>query len=372
MPLTQEADPHLDPELVKMGFHSVAESNAAWMRACDETPDGQMMKAASAGDTNFIRRELKENAFSTNVISLKPCDDSMFDRQVDSELPTIVKDMEAASPAAKSITFNDGPDTVFYRGRRFMVRIATITTPEFVKNIDELRTYEMDLRQVTTDNALKEMETEMDGRFMATVDRIVGSTSGLGESGSQQNFEIDGRITRQTYPDLKNFLEGLRLNNGVWLVNRHTSTEFLKFDRVEYGGDEAQTLWRKGLTGLDKFEILGIPHMATIKDELVPNFVVYMFTEAGYLGKGYELQETTMYVEKKKDILRFSAMRKLGLTIAAGIRHQRCVLGSWTRRIRRVSLGTREFCRRREWNLEMVPPLSLGNIDAKRCPAYAW
>jgi hypothetical protein len=43
---------------------------------------------------------------------------------------------------------------------------------------------------------------------------------------------------------------------------------------------------------------------------------VYLFTEPGFFGKFYTLQEVTMYVEKKKDILRFSARETISVTIA--------------------------------------------------------
>jgi hypothetical protein len=40
-----------------------------------------------------------------------------------------------------------------------------VTTPEFTKDINELRTYRMDLRQVITDNSLKDIQTEEDGNM---------------------------------------------------------------------------------------------------------------------------------------------------------------------------------------------------------------
>ena len=66
---------------------------------------------------------------------------------------------------------------------------------------------------------------------------------------------------------------------------------------------------------MGKFVRFGVPHLATIKRLMVPDNVVYQFSEQEYLGKGYQLQEPTMFVEKKKDILRFCAQEKLGFTI---------------------------------------------------------
>lgn len=294
---------------------SPEEFNEAFISFTEQAPDGYI-KGASTRGGNYVRWKLRENGFFRNIIPPDPISDSQFDRQLDYDEPVVIEDMEPESPGAKSIPFADTPDSAPFRGRRFMVRFATITTPEFLKNIDELRTYKMDLRQVITDNALKDMETEEDARLIATSDRIVGSVGGNGLAGVPQNHEIAGRIQRPGYKNILNHLEDLELNNGIFLMNRHTAKEFLGWDHDEIGGPLAQTLFSEGLRGLPKMEIMGIPHLATIKRDLVPDFVIYQYAEKSYMGKAYQLQEPTMYVEKKKDTIRFCAQEKLGFTIS--------------------------------------------------------
>ena len=63
-------------------------------------------------------------------------------------------------------------------------------------------------------------------------------------------------------------------------------------------------------------KLFGVKHLFTIKRNLVPDNVVYTFAEPNYLGRFYELQQTCMFIEKKKDILRFSARETIGSTIA--------------------------------------------------------
>ena len=59
-----------------------------------------------------------------------------------------------------------------------------------------------------------------------------------------------------------------------------------------------------------------VPHLATLKRALVPDNVVYQFTEPNYLGRFYILEDVTMYVERKRDMLQFNAEEKIGCTIA--------------------------------------------------------
>lgn len=289
--------------------------NRKLLDAINESPDGYL-KSASEAASSMIRRKLRENGFARAIIPHKQVSNEDLTYLPDTELPVVVEEMEPDSPGAKSITFNDSADTATYRMDKFVVYFAKIVTREFTKNVDELRTYKSDLRGVITDNSLKDMQTEEDGRFIKTIDTIVGSATGVGQSGFQQNFELQGDITRDTYVEILSHLEDRRLNNGVFLMNRRTAKKFLKWDRTEIGGDLAQDLFKDGLTSLNEGKIMGIRHIFTIKDELVPNQVVYQFAEPNYLGRAYILQNTTMYVEKKKDILRFSAMEKIGITVA--------------------------------------------------------
>lgn len=294
---------------------SVEVFNRELLEAINDAPDG-ILKNASTASSNMIRRKIRENGFARSIIPPKPVSNEDLDRLPNTDLPAIIEDMEPLSPGAKSISFDDTADTAFYRGDKFVVYFDTITTPEFTKNINELRTYKMDLRAVITDNALKDMQRTEDSRFIKAVDSIVGGTSGVGLSGKQQNFNISGGITRDTYKDVLTKLEDMDLNNGVFLMNRKTAKAFLGWNRTEIGGDLAQDLFTDGLAGLKEAKIHGVRHLFTIKRDLVPDNVVYLFTEPDYLGRWYSLQDTTMYVEKKKDVLRFSAREVLGVALA--------------------------------------------------------
>jgi hypothetical protein len=138
---------------------------------------------------------------------------------------------------------------------------------------------------------------------------------GVGASGKQQWFTTTSAVNRDSYIDSINHLESNKLNNGLFLVNRKTANEFLKFSRDEAGGDLSERMWVQGREAISEGKILKIPHIFTIKRELVPDYRVYQFTTPDFLGRAYVLEDTTMYVEKKKDILRFSAVKKLGMTI---------------------------------------------------------
>jgi hypothetical protein len=289
--------------------------NAKIMNIFQDAEEGSL-KSASVPGSNMIRRRLREEGFTRRILPPKEVTNSDLNRVLQNDLPIIIEDMEPASKGAKSIPFGDSADTEFYSGDKYACVFNEITTPEFTKDINQLRTYKMDLRQVVTDNALKDMQTQEDQTFIATCDEIVGATDGVGAGGVQQNYVITGGFQRDTYAEATNKLEDYYLNNGVILMNRRTAKNFLKWPREEIGGDLTQEMFRKGMTALGEAEIMGVRHIFTIKRDIVPDNTLYIFGEPDYLGKFYTLQNTTMYIEKKKNILKFSARETISVTIA--------------------------------------------------------
>lgn len=266
---------------VTQGVENTQVLNRMLLDRITASAEGEVKEASAAG-TNMIRRRIREEGFTRRIIPPQTVTNEDLDRVLEHDRPVIIEDMEPLSKGAKSIPFGDSADTQFYYGNKYAVVFNPITTPEWTKDINELRTYRMDLRQVITDNSLKDIQTEEDGKFIAMCDTIVGPVAGVGAAGVQQNFNIAGGITRDTYVEVLSKLEDQNLNNGVILMNRRTAKEFLKFDRSEIGGDLAQDLFKQGLTALQEASIFGVKHIFTIKRNLVPDNVIYLYTEPGF------------------------------------------------------------------------------------------
>jgi hypothetical protein len=307
---TEKAASAEDPKV-----ENIQANNKMILEAILNADEGVVKEAATAG-SNMIRRRIREEGFTRRIIPPQTVTNDDLDRVLTHDRPVIIEDMEPLSKGAKSIPFGDSADTEFYYGNKFACVFNQVTTPEFTKDINELRTYRMDLRQVITDNSLKDVQTTEDGSFINMIDTIVGASNGVGAGNVQQNFVINSAITRDSYVEVLRYIENQNLNNGCILMNRSTAKEFLKFDRSEIGGDLAERLFQKGLTALVEAEIFGVKHLFTIKRDLVPDNVVYIFTEPQFLGRFYSLQEVTMYVEKKKDMLKFSARETISVTVA--------------------------------------------------------
>lgn len=101
--------------------------NKAIIQQLIDAEDGPCKNASSASQ-DMIRKRIRENGFSRKILPPKQISNADLNRLPTTELPVIVEDMESDQPGAKSISFNDTPDTQFYRGDKFIIIFNKIVT----------------------------------------------------------------------------------------------------------------------------------------------------------------------------------------------------------------------------------------------------
>jgi len=201
----------------------------------------------------------------------------------------------------------------FARGQGVPVEaLERIETEKAVKDVDELRSWHMDLRQVMSDNMLREMHTEEDAGFIEAMDTIlVGLDQIVPFSGISQWQTIPGGITRESFQDALKIMPraSSRLEVQKVLVNNITIREILKWGRDEVGGDKSQDLLVNGW--VDE-EFAKVRFIVTIKHELVIEDQMRMFAAPKFLGKAYELTPPTMIVKREGPILEWWSYETIG------------------------------------------------------------
>lgn len=276
----------------------------------------EMVKSAQDTVTEFTRLKMREDGFWRKILPPINVSNDDLDRQVDTDLPVIVVDMEVDSPAAASIPYGQLPFNEYISGKRYRVMFDRIVTPRFTKDVDELRTYDMDIRQVLSDNAIKDMLAEEDGKAIATVDTLlVGANSVLPLTGVAQWITISGGVTRDNFADALKVMPStpMHLETSTVLVNNITVKDFMKWGRDEVGGDLAQEILQNGFA---ERSLMGVRVLVTIKTDLVANGAMYMFAEPTKMGKFYALEDSTMYIDRKAYMLEFFAYESVGSCIA--------------------------------------------------------
>lgn len=278
-------------------------------------PDG-FVKKASLVTSKATRTQIREEGFQRAILPFDNITNEDLDYFGDSELPGVWFEMEPDSPPARTVPYDSTPNTFAYRAEKYVVLISVITTEEATKNVNQLRTYKTDIRQIVSDNMLRDIHTQEDTSFIVTVDRAIGSVVNLSAAPGVevQNVNMGGAFSRQNVKRAQSFLSERQLPPGVFLVNQRTANEFLGWHRDEVGGDLAVDLLRKGLKALDRFEMFGIPYISTIKNNLVLNGAMYQFTTKEFLGNALMLEDITVTIKKEYDIIRMRAQEQVGFT----------------------------------------------------------
>ena len=278
--------------------------------------DPSMVKEAVDAVNDFTRTKVREDGIFRRIMPTLPIGNDELDRQVDTDKPVKIVDKEPDSPAAMSVPFATLPSNLYIKGDRYPVMFARIQTSRFAKDVDELRTWIMDIRQVLSDNAIKDMLAEEDSKAITAVNTgLVGADSTVATSGVVQWQTINGGITRDTLADSLKIMPSTSSNLEVHtlLLNQITVKELLKFGRDEMGGDVSQDIMLNGWT---KAEFMGKSLIITIKKGLVPTNRIYQFADPKFIGKSYVLEDTTMFIERKAYMIEFFAYETIGATFA--------------------------------------------------------
>jgi len=278
-----------------------------------ETPG--MEKNALDAVNEFTRVRVREDGFYRKIIPPVQVSNDDLDRQVDTDKPVIVVDKEPGSPAAISIPFATLPINVYIRGPRYRVMFDRIVTPRFVKDIDELRTWQMDIRQVLSDNAIKDMLAEEDSKFLTAVNTaLVNPNVVVPLSGVVQWQTIFGGISRDTIQEALKVMPRTpsHLEVNTVLVNNVTVRELLKWGYDEAGGDIAGDFLKKGWSELD---LMNVKWVVTIKRDMVPDDTMFFFGDPRFIGKSYLLEDTTMHIKREAFMIEFFAYETLGGSI---------------------------------------------------------
>lgn len=287
-------------------------------RFLDSLNGGNMEKLASVS-SELTLKKMREDSFASAILPFHDCNDNtLFDRMVNREDLFIILDMESDQFGAKTLSFNNTADQRDFRGDQYVLTFVKHSTPFFTKNVDYLRTYRYDIRQMVIDRAALDLGRQRDVMLINGVNEIVGTPGSTTDDGLQQNICYQGALTKEKHAYLPSLLDDRRIPVGVHLCNKRTASQILTWDpevieRSKDGITEKITF--EGLGAFDKLRIHGVDYVVTIKNDLVPNGVIYQFGTPDFLGKAGVLEQPTMYVEKKEDILTWHAVEKVGMAI---------------------------------------------------------
>lgn len=277
--------------------------------------DQGMIKAAGDGMTDYIRAFAREDGIVPSILPPQQLADSDLNVTEHTDKPVKYVEIEPGSPGAVTVPFATLGEARYIRGKRFPVMFQRVMGPKYVKDISELRTYQMDIRQILSDNSLKDMLTLVDGRFLTACNISMGGSSGaIAPSGVIQWARTTERIHRTSIPELRKLMArtDARIAPRTALINSISVNDVLKWGRDEVGGTAAQD-WL--LNGISKFSMFGMDWIVTIKNNLVKENSIWAFAEPKFFGKNYTLTPLTMSVDVKDFMVSWFPYMEIGMAV---------------------------------------------------------
>lgn len=266
--------------------------------------NGQIKQAQDEG-SNFIRSKLRQTSFAREVLTPLVLADDEIDRDENTDLPKKIVEKEPDSTAT-FVTFKGTGDRTWFSGPRYAVYFGKIESQRFTKSKFELMTYQNDIRKILTDNSVKDMSDIEDGKFIETcIASVVGK--------SDQDLTGTAPLDENTIPDMLKAHIARKVPIGKLLMAKETYYDLLRQPATTVGDAVASRHYDNGMEEEEKLN--GIPVITTIKNDLVPNNVVWMFSTEDYLGNFYLLQDATLFIKQEADIIDFWSYSAPGIGI---------------------------------------------------------
>ena len=311
-------------EFTKLAKEEVAPFNDAFL---EMVQNGQEKQAAVSAQS-YTRDRLRENSITEKIITPIDISNDELDKAQDPELLVKWNDREPDADGAPAVTVPLGvvPDMFEFKGSRYPSYFSRIMSPMFTKDIDLLRGYDYDIRQIMLEISTKDIATEIDTRWFQTIDSNLGTintANTLNGLGLPQYVSLSGGLTKENLIEGFKVIQRLKVpfspmqpdgteSKGVMVMNDVTAMDLLAINRNDLGGDAAQQQY---INGVPVPTILGVKVLTTIKRDIIPDGIVYLFSSEEFLGKYYRLQPLTCFLENKMFFINFSQYMNISLAL---------------------------------------------------------
>lgn len=272
-----------------------------------------MEKQAVDAINDYTRTKIREDGFYRRILPMLEITNDELDPQIDTDKPVKIIEREPDSPPAMTLPFGTLPTNFYIHGPKYRVTFTRLMTQKAQKDVDELRTYTMDIRQVLSDNQMKDLQAHEDKAFVDSVNRaMVGPDIPVPHNGNAVQWEtIQGGISRAGVADAKKIMPRGpgRFEAQLAMINNITSKELEKIGREEMGGDMSQDIVKDGWA---ESHWMGLDWVITIKHALVPDDTMFMFADPKFIGKSFSLEDVTMHVKREAFMIEFFTYETLG------------------------------------------------------------
>jgi hypothetical protein len=274
--------------------------NKSWLKKIAE---GRTKEAEAEGSA-FIRKKLRQTAFCREILTPVVLSDDEIDRDENTDLPKKIVEKEPDS-VATFVPFKGTGRRTYFHGSRYSVYFGKTESQRFVKSKFELMTYQNDIRKILEKNSVNDMGDQEDTRFLDTCKAIVLANP-------SQHISPAGGFCAASFVAAFQYLLDNEIPVGKILMRKSLYLEALKLEATSVGNDIASGHYKEGVEGEEK--LWGFPVVTTIKP-IVDARDFWVFGPEDFLGNFFLLQDATLFVEQRADMIEFWSYAAPGIGI---------------------------------------------------------
>lgn len=302
------------------------------------TKEGADEMNSLAGKVIFDR--LREAAFSSGLLNMRPIQPS--ECQISEGTDTFHK-IEFIEPNSRAMTMNFTANSRvrIIRAERAAMSFYTIASEIFQKTEQQLAIYrDIPVSQILEQNTLKDMQEIRDHGFLthcesavqamqqeansATVTSLNPTTIAAGTvvefsiikgeyaRTASVNNAVPFSLQRPDLMRLKQTMSGIRMKPHTVVIPEVDLNSVDAWTLEDMGDKNQSETMYSGFTGN---MLLGLKIVSTIKTDILRPGNVWLFAAPHFLGRGYLLNKTKFYVDKKYNVISWQAWEDLGMLL---------------------------------------------------------
>jgi hypothetical protein len=298
----------------------------------------------AAASLNYIKDRLRESSFADMIVPNERVVRGDLQRSTQHDTLVKIVDIEPGS-RAMAVNFRGQPTAEYVSGKRYAIGFFTISSLKFEIVEQELMAYEMPVTRIIEENSLKDMVEVKDREFLNHVESCIDAMQSEGgittfntstwAAGSQfskikgslalqqttDNFNVQA-IQRTDIVELKKLLKRQvldaagsvvrqgRLRPALMLMTESDADDFDQWTHEDYG-DRLQS--ETALDGYTYNKVLGLRIIRTIKNDILREGNVYVFTAPEFFGRNYTLNDVKFYIDKIANRIFWQAWMDVGM-----------------------------------------------------------
>ena len=277
--------------------------------------DPALHKEAEERSQAYLKLRVYEDSFMARILPPKPISPSQCDRTLDS--PSMLRkiiDKEFTEVTATTMDFRGKGDYKFVNTAQYAVDFHKIESEEYHITEGELRAKEQPVQSLIKHHTAREIQYRMDKTFIDAVNAIIAAAE-IALPASQQITVDEDIILPKNITALRNLLDGRTSYPLTAATLLMTQAQFNNIDVWPQAGVDngmGQEYWRDGY----KYDtIFRLRVVKTIKADLIPNNVVYVFTAPEFLGHHLTFNDDRFQIKTEWDDIAWKAWKTHGAAI---------------------------------------------------------